>query len=161
MLRLLLLALALTTLLPQALPAADFHPNAPLGELLVKTKSLSGPNNAGGKNILENSCLYKPDFSMSASEEFLDHCDLPAATSQFLTKYGPPATTGPAPGGKTVLEYFLRFKENDYHVRVFLGCEEEKTKIFAIVECITERNRFTPGGPPGDRRHGGGPGGHP
>ena len=79
---------------------------------------------------------------MTASEEFLDHCDLPAATTQFVTKYGPPATTGQAPGGKTVLEYFLRFKENDYHVRVFLGCSEGKTERFAIVECVAERNRF-------------------
>jgi hypothetical protein len=156
MLRTLVVALLLA-LLPQPVPAADFRPNEPLGELLSKTKSLSMPNNAGGKNILENSCLNKKDFSMTASEEFLDHCDLPAATTQFVTKYGPPATTGQAPGGKTVLEYFLHFKENDYHVRVFLGCSEGKTERFAIVECVAERNRFMPGGPPGDHR--GGPGG--
>lgn len=156
----LLLALLALALLPQSLPAADFRPNEPLGELLSKTKSLSVPNNAGGKNILENSCLNKKDFSMSASEEFLDHCDLSAARTQFLAKYGPPASTGQAPGGKTVLEYFLRFKENDYHVRIFLGCAEEKTETFAIIECLVERNRFMPGGPPGDHHdHDSGPGG--
>lgn len=130
-------------------PAAEYRPNEPLGELLSKTKSLSMPNNAGGHNILENSCLYKPDFSMSPSTEFLDHCDLAGATAQFVAKYGPPAGTGQAPGGKTVLEYFLLFKENAYHVRVFLGCAEGKTETFAIVDCVNEKNRYMPGGPPG------------
>ena len=35
--------------------AQVYHPNEPLGKTLSKVKSLSMPNNAGGKNILENS----------------------------------------------------------------------------------------------------------
>ena len=150
--------LLILTLVLAATPALaqTYRPNDALGELLDKTKNLSQSGNAGGKNILENSCLYKDSFSMSASAEFLDHCDIREATGRFIAKYGPPNQTGQAPGGKTVLEYFLTYKENDYHVKIFLGCADQKTETFAIVECVHEKNRFMPGGPPkGPGRHGG------
>ena len=146
------------TAAPAASPTASpvYRADDALGALLAKTKSLSQSGNAGGKNILENSCLYKDSFSMSASEPFLDRCDVSQASGQFIAKYGPPNQTGQAPGGKTVLEYFLTYKENDYHVKIFLGCADQKTETFAIVECIHEKNRFMPGGPPkGPGRHGG------
>lgn len=128
--------------------AQVYHPNDALGELLAKTKSLSMPNNAGGKNILENSCIFKTDFSISASEQLLDHCDIPGAISQFVAKRGQPDQTANAPGGKTVLEYFLVYKENQYHVKIFIGCADAKTETFAMVECVNEKNRVMPGGPP-------------
>jgi hypothetical protein len=139
--------------------AQTYHAGDVLGERLAKTKSLSSPNNAGGRNILQNSCLNKPDFSISASDTILDHCDLAEATRQFVAKHGPPDRTSQAPGAKNVLEYFLLFKENEYHVKMFLGCAEKTTEAFAMVECVNEKNRFVPGGPPG--RHGdeSGPGG--
>lgn len=136
--------------------AQPFHPNDALGERLSKVQSLSTPNNAGGKNILQNSCLNKKDFSISASEKVLETCDLAKATADFIAKYGRPDRTSTAPGGKNVLEYFLLFKENQYHIKLFLGCGENKTETFALVECVSEKNRFMPGGPPG--RHGDGPG---
>jgi len=138
--------------------AQTYHANDPLGERLAKTESLSTPNNAGGKNILENSCLNKKDFSISASEKLLAQCDLAKATADFTAKYGRPDRTSQAPGGKNVLEYFLLFKENEYHVKMFLGCFEKQTEAFAMVECINEKNRFIPGGPPGKHGEGGGPG---
>lgn len=144
----------LLTLAGSSAWAQTYRANEPLGELLVKTKSLSTPNNAGGRNILENSCLNKKDFSISASKPLLDRCDLAKATADFTAKYGAPDRTGQAPGHNNVLEYFLHFKENDYHVKMFLGCTDKTTEAFAMVECITERHRFMPGGPPGK-----GPGG--
>jgi hypothetical protein len=141
--------------------AQVYHPNEPLGKTLSKVKSLSMPNNAGGKNILENSCIFKNnDFAISASEQVLDHCDIPGAVGQFVSKNGQPDQTSQAPGHLTVLEYFLLFKENAYHVKVFIGCDDAKTDYFAKVECINEKNRVMPGGPP--KGHGGpgsGPGG--
>jgi hypothetical protein len=128
--------------------AQVYHANDALGERLAKTESLSMPNNAGGKNILQNSCLNKKDFSISASEKLLDTCDPAKATADFTAKYGRPDRTSQAPGNKNVLEYFLRFKENDYHVKLFLGCSQKETEVFAMVECKAERNRFMPGGPP-------------
>lgn len=118
-----------------------------LGERLERTRSLTRSGNAGGKNILENSCLYKGDFSISASEPVRETCDINQAVGDFVGKYGPPARTSQAPGDKTVLEYDLLFKENAYRVRFFFGCAEGKTEAFAMVECVNEKNRFMPGGP--------------
>jgi hypothetical protein len=153
--RLILTVLAVLALLPAAGPARAqepaFHPNAALGEMLAKKLYITQPTNPGGKNILDNSCIYKDSFSLSPSEELLDRCDLPAATGQFTAKYGRPDATSPAPGGKTLLEYFLLFNENEYHVKIFLGCAAGKTEAFAMVECKRERNRAKPG-PPKDNR---------
>lgn len=137
--------------------AQPFHANEALGKYLSEVKSLSTPNNAGGKNILQNSCLNKKDFSISASEQLLETCDLPKATADFLAKYGRPDQTTTAPGGKNLLEYFLLFKENEYHIKIFLGCADNRTETFALVECVSEKNRFMPGGHRGDGPGGRGP----
>lgn len=151
-------AVLLVLLAARPVPAQPFHANDALGERLSKIQSLSTPNNAGGKNILQNSCLNKKDFSISASEKLLDGCDLPKATAEFTTKYGRPDRATTAPGGKNVLEYFLLFKENEYHIKLFLGCGDKNTEAFALVECVSEKNRYMPGGP---GRRDGGPGGRP
>jgi hypothetical protein len=148
----LLLTLVLV-LAASAAPAQTYHANDALGERLVKTPPLSQSGNAGGKNILENSCIYKNTFALSASEDLSDRCDIPREVGKFVSKYGQADQVSMAPGGKQVLEYFLKFKENDYHVKVFIGCAAEKTEVFAMVECVNERNRVMPGGPPG--KHGG------
>jgi len=82
-------------LLVTAQPALGqvYRPNEPLGKTLSKIKPLSTPNNAGGKGILENSCIFKNNgFSLSASEPLLDHCDVPEAIGRFVEKKRP---TGP------------------------------------------------------------------
>jgi hypothetical protein len=152
--------LAGVLLLATAFPATAqvYHPNEPLGKTLSKIKSLSMPNNAGGKDILENSCIFKNDFSISASEQLLDHCNVSEAIGQFTSKNGQPDQTSQAPGNLTVLEYYLLANENAYHVKFFIGCEDAKTTFFVKAECINEKNRVMPGGP--SKGHGG-PGGHP
>jgi len=144
----LLVVLAVTPALAQE-PAC--HPNEALGAMLSKKPYITQPTNPGGKNILDNSCIYKDSFSLSPSEELLDRCAIPEGTSQFTAKYGPPDATSQAPGGKTLLEYFLRHNENDYHVKIFIGCAAAKTEAFAMVECKREKNRAKPGPPPDNR----------
>ena len=134
---------------PPAAPVC--RPNEPLGEKLAKTPFVASPSSPGGKNILGNSCIYKDTFSLSPSEALLDHCDIPAALAQFTAKYGPPAQIGDAPGGKKLLEYYLEFKENQYHIKFFIGCAAGKTEVFAMAECLREKNRVMPGGPPGKK----------
>ena len=115
---------------------------------LAKTKYIAQPANVGGKNILDNSCIYKDSFSLSPSKMELETCDVAKATADFTAKYGRPDATAPAPGGKTLLEYFLLFNDNSYHVKVFVGCSGGKTETFAMVECKVEKNRAKPGPPP-------------
>ena len=128
--------------------AQPYHPYPALGELLAKTKYIAQPANVGGKNILDNSCIYKDSFSLSPSKMELETCDVAKATADFTAKYGRPDATAPAPGGKTLLEYFLLFNDNSYHVKVFVGCSGGKTETFAMVECKVEKNRAKPGPPP-------------
>jgi len=142
-------ALLLWMLAATPTQAQTYRVNAPLGELFAKKTFISMPNNPGGKNILENSCIYKDTFSLSPNETLLDQCNVGEAISQFTTKYGRPDQTSQAPGGRTVLEYFLEYKENQYHVKLFVGCTSGKTDAFAMVECTREKNRVMPGGPPG------------
>lgn len=142
------LVLVLTT---SAAYGQTYRAGDALGEFLSKTRTLAQPGNAGGKNILENSCIFKNSFSISASEIFLDQCNLSEAISKFTAKYGQPDQVSTAPGGKTVLEYFLLFKENQYHIKFFFGCTEAKTELFAMVECGLEKNRVMPGGKPGEK----------
>jgi hypothetical protein len=133
-------------------PAQTYHPNDALGELLVKTQYIAQSNNAGGRNILDNSCIFKESFSLSPSKVVLEQCDVARGTAEFTAKYGPPDASAPAPGGKTMLEYFLLFKENSYHVKVFVGCAGGKTETFAMVECKIEKNRAKPGPSPKERK---------
>lgn len=147
--------LALLTLTVAPLPAQPYHPMDHLGEKMAKTKPLSQSGNAGGRNILENSCIYNDTFALSASEELLDHCDKPTAIAQFIQQNGQPDTVSQAPGDKTVLEYHLLFKGNAFRVKMFLGCEAGKTEAFAMVDCINEHNRIMPGGPPDSGGRGG------
>lgn len=142
------LALACPPLRAQEPP---YRPFPALGEMLSKKLYIAQPSNPGGKNILDNSCIYKDSFSLSPSDEVLDRCDAAAATAQFTAKYGRPDATAPAPGGKTLLEYRLLHNENDYYVKVFIGCAGGKTESFAMVECKREKNRAKPG-PPRDNR---------
>ncbi|MFU2209378.1 hypothetical protein [Solidesulfovibrio sp. C21] len=139
----------LATVIPAA--AQDFRPNQALGDLLSKKSYIAQPNNAGGKNILDNSCIFKDSFALSPSEPLDETCNIQAAVAKFTTQYGQPATTAPAPGGKTILEYFLLYNNNSYHVKIFLGCSGGKTESFAMVECKVERNRAKPG-PPKDKK---------
>lgn len=151
----LLFALVLVLAASSAL-AQTYRVNDALGEQLTKKMhTLAQPGNAGGKNILENSCIFKNSFSISESEKLHDQCNIQDAIGQFVAKHGQADQVSVAPGGKTVLEYFLLFKENQYHVKLFIGCAEGKTEIFAMVECVLEKNRVMPGGKPGDRHHGG------
>jgi|GEM_PF-1871543 len=136
---------------PTAQTPLPYRPNEALGEKLAKTPFVASPSSPGGKDILGNSCIYKDTFSLSPSEELLEHCDIPAALARFTAKYGPPAQAGEAPGGKKLLEYHLEYKDNQYHVRYFVGCAAGKTEAFAMVECTREKNRVMPGGPPGKR----------
>lgn len=139
--------------------AQTYRPNQALGKTLSKIKPLAMPNNAGGKNILENSCIFKNNgFSLSASEQLLDQCNIPEAIGQFVEKNGQPAHTEKAPGNLRVLEYFLLFKGNQYHIKFFVGCDADRTTIFSKVECINEKNRIMPGRRKGP---GGRPGGRP
>lgn len=131
--------------------AQTYRAGDALGEFLSKTRPLAQPGNAGGKNILENSCIFKNSFSISASEIFLDPCNLSEAIGKFTAKYGQADQVGTAPGGKTVLEYFLLFNDNQYHVKFFFGCTDAKTELFAMVECGLEKNRVMPGGKPGEK----------
>ena len=128
--------------------AQDFRPNAALGELLAHTPYVKSRTNPGGGNILDNSCIYKDSFSLSPSKMELETCDVAKATADFTAKYGRPDATAPAPGGKTLLEYFLLHNDNSYHVKVFVGCSGGKTETFAMVECKVEKNRAKPGPPP-------------
>ncbi|WP_428566134.1 MAG: hypothetical protein ACP59X_05815 [Solidesulfovibrio sp. DCME] len=132
--------------------AQTYHPNPALGEMLAKLPYIAQSNNAGGRNILDNSCIFKDSFSLSPSKEVAKQCDAARATAEFTAKYGPPDATSPAPGGKTQLEYFLLFNENSYHVKVFVGCADGKTETFAMVECKVEKNRAKPGPPPKEAR---------
>lgn len=136
-----------------AMPAAaqDFHPYPELGEKLAKTPYLSQPANTGGRNILDNSCIYKDSFALSPNEPLAETCAVPAEVAKFTAKYGQPATSTPAPGGKTMLEYFLLFHNNSYHVKVFIGCAGGKTESFAMVECKVEKERAR-SGPPKDKK---------
>jgi hypothetical protein len=125
--------------------AQDFRPNQALGEKLSKTPYIAQPANPGGKSILDNSCIYKESFSLSPNETVnKETCAVPAAVAKFTAQYGQPAASAPAPGGKTMLEYFLLFNNNSYHVKVFIGCEGAKTETFAMVECKVEKNRVRP-----------------
>ena len=125
--------------------AQDYRPNAALGELLAHTPYVKSGTNPGGKNVLENSCIYKESFSLSPNETVnKEACAVPAAVAKFTAQYGQPAASAPAPGGKTMLEYFLLFNDNSYHVKVFIGCEGAKTETFAMVECKVEKNRVRP-----------------
>jgi len=161
MLRILVVALLLV-LLPHPVPAADFRPNEPLGELLSKTKSLSMPNNAGGKNILENSCLNKKDFSMTASEEFLEHCDHPRhdPVRDQIRSPPPPARR---PAARPSWNTSCASRKTTITCAIFSRCSEGKTERFAIVELrgqnATRLHARRP--PPLAIRHGGpgGPGG--
>ena len=128
--------------------AQVYHPNEPLSKTLSHIKSLSMPNNAGGKNILENSCIYKNDFSISENEELLDHCNSSEVVGQFTAKNGQPDRVSQAPGNRTMLEYFLLSKENSYHVSFYIGCDADKTTVFTKVKCVNEKNRVMPGKPP-------------
>ncbi|UJX39375.1 hypothetical protein K9F62_11605 [Desulfovibrio sp. JY] len=139
----------LATVLPAA--AQDFRPNQALGDMLSKKPYIAQPNNAGGKNILDNSCIFKDSFALSPSEPLDETCNIPAAVAKFTSQYGQPANTAPAPGGKTMLEYFLLYNNNSYHVKIFLGCASGKAEFFAMVECKVERNRAKPG-PPKDKK---------
>lgn len=141
----------LATFACPAARAQTYHPNPALGEKLAKTPYITQPSNPGGKNILDNSCIYKDSFALSPSETVLDHCDATAATAAFTAKYGRPDVATPEPGGKTALEYFLLHNDNSYHVKVFVDCAGGKTETFAMVECKRERNRAKPAPPP-DRR---------
>lgn len=132
--------------------AQNYHPDPALGDMLAKTPYLAESNNPGGKNILDNSCIYKNGFSLSPSKLTPGTCDPGRAVAEFTAKYGPPDATAPAPGGKTLLEYFLLFNDNSYHVKVFVGCAEGQTETFAMVECKVERNRAKPGPPPRERK---------
>ncbi|WP_300156980.1 hypothetical protein [Solidesulfovibrio sp.] len=131
--------------------AQTYHPNPALGELLSKTLYIVQPTNPGGKNILDNSCIYKDSFSLSPSKPVLEQCDAARGTAEFVAKYGRPDATAPAPGDKTLLEYFLLFNDNSYHVKMFVGCADGKTETFAMVECKVEKNRAKPG-PPKDKK---------
>ncbi|MHC1790150.1 hypothetical protein [Solidesulfovibrio sp.] len=129
----------------------DYRPNAVLGEALAKQPYIKTKTNPGGKGVLDNSCIYKDSFSMTPSETVLDRCDVAAATAEFTAKYGPPAQTAPAPGGKMSLEYHLLHNENSYLIKYYLGCAGDKTERFAMVECRQEKNRAKPGPPPDNR----------
>lgn len=124
--------------------AQNYHPNPALGEMLAKLPYIAQSNNAGGRNILDNSCIFKDGFSLSPSKEVAKQCDVARGTAEFTAKYGPPDASAPAPGGKTLLEYFLLHNDNSYHVKVFVGCADGKTETFAMVECKVEKNRAKP-----------------
>ena len=146
------LALALAFVLAAGpAPAEDYRVNAALGELLAHKQHLPSPTTPGGRNVLDNSCIYKDSFSLTASDVLLDRCDVAGATARFTAKYGRPDQTSQAKDGKTVLEYFLEFKENRFNVKFFIGCAADKTEGFALVECRREKNRVKPGPPPDDR----------
>ena len=87
--------------------AQDYRPNAALGELLAHTPYVKSGTNPGGGNVLENSCIYKDNFSISPSKIVLERCDVAGAVAEFTAKNGPPDLVSEAPGGKKVLEYRL------------------------------------------------------
>ncbi len=142
---------ALAILAASPAPAQTYRVNEALGELLSKQNNLSLPSNPGGKNILEHSCIYKNDFSLSASEKLLETCDVPKAVGEFTAKYGRPDQTAKAQDGRTILEYFLEYKQNQYRVKFYIGCADNATDAFSMVECTLEKNRVPVGGPPKKR----------
>lgn len=148
-----LAVLVLAAILAVAAPVQgqDYRPNTALGELLAKKEYIRSKTNPGGKSILENSCIYRDSFSLSPSEEVLDHCDVADATARFTSKNGLPVLVTDAPGGKKVLEYHLLHNENSYLIKIYIGCAAAKTEVFAMVECKVEKNRAKPGPPPDNR----------
>ena len=145
-----LVALAAWTAPIRAL-AQDYRPNAALSELLAHTPYVKSGTNPGGKNVLENSCIYKDSFSISPSKEVLERCDVAGAVAEFTAKNGPPDVVAEAPGGKNVLEYRLLHGGNSYFVKFYVACAGTRTEIFAIAECKEEKNRVKPGPPKDDR----------
>ncbi|BAH76202.1 hypothetical protein [Solidesulfovibrio magneticus] len=150
--RLLAVSIALS---PWAIPALtlaqDYRPNTALGELLAHMPYVKSGTNPGGKNVLENSCIYKDSFSISPSKEVLERCDVAGAVAEFTAKNGPPDLVSEAPGGKKLLEYRLLHGGNSYFVKIYVACAGGKTEIFAIAECKEEKNRVKPGPPKDDR----------
>ena len=150
--RLLTFAVALLLWAAPALTLAqDYRPNAALSELLAHTPYVKSGTNPGGKNVLENSCIYKDSFSISPSKEVLERCDVAGAVAEFTAKNGPPDVVAEAPGGKKVLEYRLLHGGNSYFVKISVACAGTKTEIFAIAESKEEKNRVKPGPPKDDR----------
>ncbi len=127
--------------------AFDFKPNDALGEALRKTKYMAMPNNAGGENILENSCIFKDTFSLSHSEKVKDACDRAGVVADFVGKYGPPDVRSEADPKRTTLEYNIEYKENQYNIKAIVGCEQQTTELQYMVECKKEKHMKMPGPP--------------